>query len=296
MADSGKIGILMMGLKGLKTLEMIGERSPHLFAKIDFIVVGEDPNVVNDYSEEIREFCNDSRLPVFERSVFSKMKPYSKWLIAISWKWLLDISRWNVIVLHDSLLPKYRGFNPLVTALIEGDREIGVTAIEASDKIDQGDIYNQVSLEIEYPIKIQQAIEKISDLYGEIVIQLLSKDLGSIRKTIQNEKDATYSLWRNDEDYFIDWSEDSDKIRRQIDAIGYPYLGASTFLKNKRIRVIDAVSRKDLTIVNRVPGKIFSITENKPLVVCGNGLIEITRAFDEEGNTVIFEKLRVRLQ
>ena len=296
MEDSGKVGILMMGLKGLRTLGIMGERSPHLFDKIEFIVVGEDLNVVNDYSAEIREFCKDRNILVFERSVFPEMTPNSKWLIAISWKWLLDITQWNVIVLHDSLLPNYRGFNPLVTALIAGDREIGVTAIEANDKIDQGDIYCQVSLEIEYPIKIQQAIEKISDLYGEIVIELLSKDLGTIQKTVQNEKDATYSLWRNDEDYFIDWNEDSDKICRQIDAVGYPYLGACTIYKDKRIRLIDAVPRNDLTIVNRVPGKIFSIIQNKPLVVCGKGLVEITRACDEEGNTIIFDKLRVRLQ
>jgi methionyl-tRNA formyltransferase len=50
--------------------------------------------------------------------------------IAISWRWMLKVS--NLIVIHDSLLPKYRGFSPLVNMLINGEDTLGVTVLFAT--------------------------------------------------------------------------------------------------------------------------------------------------------------------
>jgi methionyl-tRNA formyltransferase len=54
--------------------------------------------------------------------------------------------------MHDSLLPKYRGFAPLPNALINGEREVGVTALFASEEYDMGDIVCQRRLAVEYPM------------------------------------------------------------------------------------------------------------------------------------------------
>ena len=90
--------------------------------------------------------------------------PAVDYQLAIGWRWLISGTE-NLIVLHDSLLPKYRGFAPLVNSLINGEQEIGVTAIWAGPEFDAGEIIFQEKAGICYPIKIQEAIEIVSGLY-----------------------------------------------------------------------------------------------------------------------------------
>src|SRR6056297_1344349 len=123
------VGLTIIGEKGLRALEFVDATKPALLGRIAYVVVGEDANVENDYSEQIRSFCLQNNKKTYSREKFNCDEPNSDYIIAIGWKWLIDIERWKVVVLHDSLLPLYRGFNPLVTALIEGDSKIGVTAI-----------------------------------------------------------------------------------------------------------------------------------------------------------------------
>jgi methionyl-tRNA formyltransferase len=57
-----------------------------------------------------------------------------------------------LVVFHDSILPQYRGFNPLVSALINGDSRVGVTAM-GTDEFDKGDIIGQRTIAINIPSK-----------------------------------------------------------------------------------------------------------------------------------------------
>ena len=85
-------------------------------------------------------------------------------MIVAGWRWLLPSTE-KLIVLHDSLLPRYRGFNPLVSQLIDKEERLGVTAFFASDRYDCGDIINQPSIKVSYPLKINEAIERVCNCY-----------------------------------------------------------------------------------------------------------------------------------
>src|SRR5690606_39106999 len=95
--------------------------------------------------------------------------------IAAGWRWLINYQLSQLVVLHDSLLPKYRGFNPLVTALLARDKEIGVTAILANKDFDCGDIVDSKAISVTYPIKISDAIGNVSKLYFDLTQSLLRK-------------------------------------------------------------------------------------------------------------------------
>ena len=287
------VGLLTLGKKGLVSLMALKDND--LLPKLKFVVLGRDTSIQNDYSKEIEEFCNINEIEWYTRQSFEEEKISCGLLIAIGWRWLVNTDHYKLITIHDSLLPKYRGFNPLVTALIVGDKIIGATALIANEEIDSGNIVSQESIEIDYPIKIQEAINKTADLYGKIVVNLLqSKELKS---SPQNHANATYSLWRNEEDYRIDWSWDSEKIIRFIDAVGYPYLGALTIYNGTDIRVLRASEVSDLKIVNRTSGKLFKIKKNGPIIVCGNGMVQLNKAIiDKSRKEVEFDKLRVRLK
>src|SRR5437870_2531640 len=96
---------------------------------IDLVVVGADRNTRRDYGEEIRALCDQHHIAWSRREEHRpNNSPFS---LAVSWRWLINESATTLIVLHDSLLPKYRGFAPLISALVNGDKEIGVTALFA---------------------------------------------------------------------------------------------------------------------------------------------------------------------
>jgi methionyl-tRNA formyltransferase len=289
-------GFYLMGQKGLSCLEAALDlaRTNEDFS-IAYVVDGSDAQVANDYFDEVESLAVQNNIIFYDRTRTGSL-PKADLLFAIGWRWLIKEDMNKLIVFHDSLLPKYRGFNPLVTALIEGDDQIGVTAIRAGVEFDRGNIIGVKKTTVGYPLKIQEAIGKISLLYGELLTETINGHIsGTLSETAQDENSATYSLWRDDEDYRIDWSQPADRIARFIDAVGFPYNGATTLCGETRIRIQDATPAGDLLIVNRTPGKLIFAAGNSATVVCGTGLLKINDAIDDAGRPVEFKKIRIRL-
>ncbi|MCS5489007.1 methionyl-tRNA formyltransferase [Algoriphagus limi] len=289
------ITFLSLGFKGFFLIQNLPSK---YYSLIDCVVVGRDEGVKNDYSKELITWCKERKLPYLERSEFNILKSSSDYLILLGWRWLINPpEKKEIIVFHDSLLPKYRGFNPLVTALIEGDEEIGATAIFANSDFDSGNIIFQKSIRIKHPIKINQVIQKVANLYLEMFLEIASyiEENRPIPSVPQNNQQATYSLWRDEDDYFIDWTMDSDMILRKIYASGEPYLGAKTNFEGEKLRIFDAKVVEDVQIVNRTPGKVIFKKEGNPVVVCGQGLLMITDIRDDSGNSFTFPRFRVKL-
>lgn len=289
-----KINLYLMTEKGFEVIKAV---SSNFLENDIFVIIGRDDSIENDYSSEIESFCISNKISFCFRGKLIREAEYS---IAISWRWILNIN--NLIVVHDSLLPKYRGFAPLVNALKNGDKNIGVTAIFASQEFDRGDIIYQEKIKVEYPIKIKLAIALISSLYVKIVIKIMSvigQDINLPRKK-QNNNLATYSLWLDEADYLINWDDSADNIKRFVDATGFPYQGAQTrFMKNnelRKIKVLDVEVIEDVKIVNRDVGKIIFIDSGLPIVVCGFGLIKLIDAVDFNNNKSIlpFKPFRIK--
>lgn len=286
----GKITLYLMGYKGYKVLESISDSS---FVHVAAVVGATDKNIQDDCYEDIKRVCKEKNIAFHNRK--ENIPLTSEYAIAISWRWLIDIHSVKLIILHDSLLPKYRGFNPLVSALLNKEEKIGVTALFASEQYDRGDIIKQASRDIKYPIKIEEAIEMISFAYIELAEYILA-NIENLSSYVQDEAKVSYSLWRDEEDYSIDWNCSSEYIKRLIDAVGYPYLGAKTIVnKEDCIRIIDAEIVEDVHIENRQVGKIIFLEEGKPIIVCGTGLLKInTSVYDTQQKPYVFTKLRSR--
>jgi methionyl-tRNA formyltransferase len=263
-------------------------------SSIEYVVVSQDKDVEKDYYNEIIKVCNDKNVTFFDRG--DNIPNFAGYKIVIGWRWLLrDTS--NLIVMHDSILPKYRGFAPLVNMLINGENKLGVTALFASESYDEGDIIDQRVIDIEYPIKIYEAINKVSYLYSELVSSIYQKliEKGILIGIPQDHNQATYSLWRDEMDYLLDWSLDSSTIKRTVDALGFPFLGSKSYLNGELITITEVEVVQDVMIEKRNPGKVIFIDEGLPIVVCGEGLIKINCAYDKSKNSVIpFKKFRSR--
>lgn len=289
--SSMTVKIFATGLKGYKTVQAIREETKDLI-----VVIGRDLNVKNDYSEEIESLCKEHELE-YTYDTKSNSKEFGL-AIAAGWqRMIFDMPSSALIVFHDSLLPRYRGFNPLVTALLNKDDVIGLTALLASDDYDCGDIISQIKIPVSYPIVIEDAINIVSECYysaAKEVYAMFAND--KLMGEPQDNELATYSLWRDNDDYSIDWSKTSEEIQQLVNCVGYPYLGASTFIGDDQVRIKKVSLIKDVVIENRVPGKIIFFDNGKPVVVCGKGLLKLDEIEDNDGNFINIKRLRTRFK
>ncbi len=273
------ITLFLMGYKGYHVLRDAVGVFQHLFKEV---IVARDPNVSNDYFAEIVALCNEVGLRWIERS--SARPVGTGYAVAISWRWLIDLPPHRLIIFHDSLLPRYRGFNPLVSYLINGETNIGVTALFGADEYDRGDIIAQASVEIDYPIKIARAIELITNKYQVLAREIFATIANGqpLVGVPQDESCASFSLWRDDKDYCVPWDKPAEWIARLVDAVGFPYKGASTLVNGSPARLIEVEPIPDVKIENRVPGKVAWVDGRLPIVVCGTGMLKIIEMYEDE--------------
>ncbi|MDO4725993.1 MAG: formyltransferase family protein [Porphyromonadaceae bacterium] len=279
-----KVAFYLLGYKGYIVLQ----RFLTAFSKnnISCVVIGKDKNVCNDFSLEIEELCQSNKLTFYFRN--DSFDVAADTIFLIGWRWMIDIGDKKIIVLHDSLLPKYRGFNPLVTALINKEERIGVTALFANNKYDRGDIIAQKSISVSYPLKISKAIELITPLYSDLVNEISQKLFADIplNAVPQVEEKATYSVWRDKDDYRINWQESACRIALFVDATGFPYEGAQTEAYGEIVEIIGAEALEyDIMVENRTPGKVIFVEEGYPIVICGKGLLKITQMVSKRDKT-----------
>ncbi|OJJ14040.1 hypothetical protein BKI52_44445 [marine bacterium AO1-C] len=289
-----QISFFVMTYKGWSTLKHVLQ---HYKPLVSLVVAARDQGLQDDYYEQTKALCASYQIPFFDRK--NAPRPTSPYAIAISWRWMIDTTQSRLITLHDSLLPRYRGFNPLVSALINGDSAIGVTALWANENYDSGDIIDQTKLEIQYPMTIRQAIEKVAPLYQELVVKICQQIAqGKLPVAIpQDDTKATYSVWRDAQDYFINWQRDSKYIQRFVDAVGHPYAGAKTYINGQElVKIEEAEAIEDVAVFDRAAqiGKVIFLREHQPVVVCGEGLLKIKKMKNQQGQSYNLKQFRVR--
>ena len=271
----GAVDLFLTGTKGLAALR-VALKYPE---QITSVRIRTDPGLLNDPYDLMLSLARDNHLHVAPHID----ETFSDEALAVGWKSLITAPYQRLFVVHDSLLPKYRGWNPLVTALQNEDPSIGATLFLADDQIDKGPIVSQIRSEISYPIRITDAMiiveQAIATLVETLFEQVNRRDLPT---KIQQEDFASYSIWRDDEDYRIDWTKSAKEILLFINSVSYPYKGAFTFLNLKMVRILKVELYPDVSVVNRVPGKVFRLVDSNPVVLCGSGALKIAEAFLEE--------------
>jgi len=291
--------------KGYSVLNHIIEKNEQ--KSIGLVVSFKETNVRESYYERIESLCKDFSIPFFAWSDITNELPdlISKHsitnIVAVSWRFLLPITlnsllKDDIIVFHDSLLPKYRGFAPTPTAVICGETQVGVSAIFASEDVDKGDIILQKKLDISDNEAIKSIITRQSILMAEMFSEIIEiATNGKLTGQPQNDEKATYSIWRNVDDCHIDWSKSAKDINNLVRAVSFPYHGAFCFMDGKKVIIEEAEVVQDLNFEIRDCGKIWAINDGNPTIICGIGMLKILSAFDEKEEKVTFDKVRVRL-
>jgi methionyl-tRNA formyltransferase len=173
--------------------------------------------------------------------------------------------------LHGSLLPKYRGAAPIQWALINGDKETGVTTFFLQDKVDTGNIIIRESIRIDEADNFETLHDKMSLLGAEVITRTLDLiEEGNISTVAQDNSLATPAPKITKELCEIDWNNTAEKIHNLVRGLS-PFPGAFFETGGKRYKVY---STRILDSQQMAQGVIIP-GEKRIIAGCGKGTIEI---------------------
>lgn len=269
-----RIGILCCGGLGFDTLKKIASEY-----NIECVLTDSNSIAIIDFSKEnnIPYFAGNPR---GNKGYEFIMNFNIDVLASINYLFLIEediISHSNKLTfnIHGSILPKYRGRTPHVWAIINNEKEAGITAHVIDTGCDTGDIIHQIKVPIEYEDTGANILEKYADAYFPLVKKVLyDLEKDQLNLTTQDESAATYFRKRTPADGAINWNWKREKIRNWVRAQADPYPGAFTLYERQKI-IIDKISFSDKKAThNHRNGEIIS---TKPLLVVKtpNGAINI---------------------
>lgn len=226
----------------------------------------------------------ESCAPLWERTVDLFFMVGWRYMLPMT---LLDRARLGAVVFHDSLLPAYSGFAPTVWAMINGESECGVTMIHAVAEVDAGDIIDQQPVNIGEDETIAEVMENVTLVYLSLLernIEMLKT--GCATRTPQDRSIATFTCKRTPADNLIHWNQPMRQIYNLIRAVTYPYPGAFTYYRGKKMFIWTARPQLNAPrYIGVIPGRVIEIIPNVGVVVLtadGALLIETVQIEGEE--------------
>jgi len=178
---------------------------------------------------------------------------------------ILHLPPYGCINVHASLLPKYRGAAPIHWAVINGEKETGVTTMLMDKGLDTGDILLQKKINISIEDTVGTVHDKLASLGAELLIETLEGlQNGIVKPKKQDDNFATYVSMLDRQVEKIDWNSSAEKIFNKVRGLN-PWPGAYTTLHGKRLKVWKTeISEKDSVFH---PGKILDIIPDKGIEV-----------------------------
>jgi len=194
---------------------------------------------------------------------------------------LLKLPRKGAINLHASLLPKYRGPAPVQWAIINGERETGITTMLMDEKMDTGDILLSERVPIKPDDTCETLQQRLAVMGADLLVNTLRKiEKGDIRPIPQDHSKATYAPMLKKSDGRIDWHQPAAKIEAFIRGMN-PWPGAFTFFNKKRLKIFKAeVVERD---PGQPPGTVIKGAADQLHVAAGKYQLSISEIQSESG-------------
>ena len=186
---------------------------------------------------------------------------------------VLDIPKYETINLHASLLPKYRGANPIQRAIINGDKETGICTMITELGLDCGDVCQKLVIPISDTMTCEELWEEIGQKSPQMIEEtLLGLKNGSLEPVKQCEDGLCMANKLTKEECQINWENKNTDINNLVRGICRSP-GAYFKLNNKIIKVIEAKPVDG----NAKAGEIAAASKDGVDIGCGEGLLRLIR-------------------
>jgi methionyl-tRNA formyltransferase len=189
---------------------------------------------------------------------------------------ILTAPRFGCLNVHASLLPRWRGAAPIQRAILEGDRETGVTIMQMDPGLDTGAILVQHAEPITPTTTGGLLTERLAALGGELIVTALGRlTEGTLLAHPQPESGATYAEKLSRDEARLDWRASAERLERQVRAFdpwpGAYFLAASPG-GDERIRLLSAETGRH--VGSEVPGTVL---DDRLSIACGEGALRPLR-------------------
>ena len=185
----------------------------------------------------------------------------------------LEVPPLGCLNIHPSLLPRYRGPSPVVSAILNGDSETGVTIMKLDEGMDSGPILAQERVSIDEEETAPELTRRLFDLGAGLLVETLPGwASGDIQETPQDEIRATFTSLVKKEDGQINWTHDADRIARMVRAYE-PWPGTFTHWEDKLLKILDATSMTG----DARPGQVVALNDGRIGIGTSDGLLAVNR-------------------
>lgn len=211
-------------------------------------------------------------------------------------KWIRDWNPFPCINVHPSILPRWRGADPIRSAVMAGDAKSGVSLHFTKRKIDTGDV---IATSTEYDIDANQTFDELKSVVSEIAVMLVRDFLNKLASvnisdekstkghsgenairelfncTTQDDSNATYSHKLDKPMMWINWDKPSRDVHNLIRALS-SNPGARTGNQQKPLKILRSELVEEIEpAVPAMPGEITSVSRDSLVVSCSDGLIRL---------------------
>ena len=169
-------------------------------------------------------------------------------------KEFLGLTKKGFINIHASILPKWRGAAPIQRAIMNLDKETGVSIMKIEEKLDTGPVCNKYKLNIDNNLNALEISEKLSFIAAERILDNID-DIFEDKATFkdQDHSKATYAIKIQKSEGLIDWIDNAKNIIGKINGL-YPVPGAFFILNGERYKILKA----EITSGIGKPGEVLN--------------------------------------
>ena len=184
---------------------------------------------------------------------------------------ILKMPKFGCVNIHGSLLPKYRGAAPIQWAVLDGEKETGITTILMDEGIDTGDILLKKTIKIDADETSGSLFDKLMALGAETILETLDElEKGSLTPTKQEESPTAYAKMLTKAMGLIDFTKSAKELDCFVRGMD-PWPSAYTLLSGKtlklwKVRVVEGGGKA---------GSVIEIGKESFTVACGEGAIEV---------------------
>lgn len=257
------------------------------------IAIVSQPDRVQDRGKKIvfspvKEFALKNNIPIFQFDKISRdgveiiknLEPDI--MVTASFGQILsqeviDIPKYGIINVHASILPHYRGASPIQTAIINGDKETGVTIMRTEAGLDTGNIMSIVKTNIDPNETAGELSSRLAELGSAELLEVLNRiENGTQGEYPQPHIDAEVTRRIHKEEGRIVWYQSAKEIKCKV--LGYnPAPVAFTFLNDVPVKIYRAQLAESSLETREAPGTILEISSAKKgvFVQCGSGVLEL---------------------